>query len=157
VSADRKSEAVGLRLEEEILDRLKRGGGSLSDEIRERLKRTFEEDDLDAATREVRDALVNLAAKLRVDYTNREWHESAYAHKAFVAAVTQRLVEYAPPSTRDVGAVSDLFEPPDTIGRLRERDERREHSYPQLEAAQKRRSQKKMAGWSRHAKKGEPK
>jgi hypothetical protein len=138
-SAERK--VVGVRLDDEILDRLERGGGSLSDEIRERLKRTFTEDDLATATRELRDALVHLAAKLRADYGNREWWESAYAHEAFVAAVMQRLAEYAPtPPSQKGGAVSDLFDPPDMIGRLRERDDRREHSYPQLEAAQKRRS-----------------
>lgn len=71
--------------------------------------------------------------------------------EAFVAAVMQRLAEYAP--APDGAAVSALFapsDPPETIGRIRERDDRHEHSYPQLQAAQKRRSKQKMSGWSRH-------
>jgi hypothetical protein len=143
---------TGLRLEAEILDRLRSGDRGLSDEIRDRLERTFKEDALDASTRELRDALVNIAAKLRVDYYGREWHQMPQAHDAFVAAIIERLREYAPPPhesgpTGLVGA-SALFglgEPPEIIGKIRERDDRREHSYPQLEAAQSRRSEGKRA------------
>ncbi len=159
-SAERKSEAVGLRIEGDDLKRLKRAGRSLSDEIRDRLKRTFKEDELDPPTRELRDGLVNLAAKLRVDYAHHEWHALTPAHEAFVAGVVQRLAQYAPPPQEQGPAAAELLlpsGPPETIGRIREQDDRRENSYPQLQAAQERRSKQKWATAARHmrAKKGD--
>ena len=93
MQSKRKREALvqtGLRLEAEILDRLRSGGRSLSDEIRDRLERTFKEDALDPATRELRDGLLNMAAALRPDF-EAEWHSSPYAHAAFAEAVMRRL------------------------------------------------------------------
>jgi hypothetical protein len=142
---------TGLRLEAEILDRLRSGGRGLSDEIRDRLQRTFKEDAIDPVTRELRDGLVSIAARLHLD-SGAEWYASPYAHRAFVAAIAQRVDAYAPPPEESSAAVSDLFEPPDTVGRLRERDDRRAQSYPHLEGAQKRHSTRRMARAARHMK-----
>jgi hypothetical protein len=142
---------TGLRLEAEILDRLRSGGRGLSDEIRERLERTFKEDAIDPVTRELRGGLLTIAARLRADY-GAEWHASWYAHQAFTAAIKQRLAGYEPPEPPPSAAVADLFEPPDTVGRLRERDDQRAQSYPHLEGAQKRHSTRRMARAARHMK-----
>jgi hypothetical protein len=133
---------TGLRLEAEILDRLRSGKLGLSDEIRDRLERTFREDGLDPNIRELCDALLNLAERVRTDFG--DWHSSPSAHKAFVAAVTQRLAGYAPPPTPaspGPPGASDLFAAnAEMLGQVREQDDRRQHSYPHLEAAAKRRA-----------------
>jgi MoxR-like ATPase len=134
---------TGLRLEAEILDRLRSGDRALSDEIRDRLQRTFKEDAIDPVTRELCAALLNLAATTRQD-SGAEWHKSPYAFQQFTAALMQRLAEYRPAPAPDSEAVADLTEPPETVGRIRERDDRRAHPYPHLEAAQKRRGAHKL-------------
>ena len=126
---------TGLRLEAGLLERLRACGQSLSDEIRDRLNRTFKEDDaIDAVTRELRDGLVHIAARLREDYKT-EWHESSSAHEAFSAAIVQRLEGYRYLAKK--GPAEELFEPggsPKLIGRIRESDDRHlhSHSYPLL-------------------------
>lgn len=125
---------TGLRLEPAMIDRLRQSDRGLSDEIRDRLERTFKEDAIDAVTRELRDGLVNIAERLRADYG--EWHKSPMAYQAFNAAMIQRIAQYEPPPEPE-GAASDLFGRSDTIGRLREHDDRRSHSYPHLETAQR--------------------
>jgi hypothetical protein len=84
--------------------------------------------------------LVRIAEQVRHDF-GTEWHALPRAHEAFSAAIVQRLAAYPPPPSG--AAWSDLFgpnDPPETIGRMRELDDRRKHSYPQLEAAQKRKT-----------------
>jgi MoxR-like ATPase len=139
---------TGLRLEAEILDRLRSADHSLSDEIRDRLQRTFKEDAIDPVTQELRDGLLNLAATTRQD-AGAEWHQSPYAFQQFTAALMQRLAEYRPAGEPDSQAVAELFEPPEIVGRLRERDDRRAHPYPHLETAQKGRTAHKF-GTLRH-------
>jgi hypothetical protein len=135
VRAKGKREALvqtGLRLEAGLLERLRAGGQSLSDEIRDRLNRTFKEDAIDSVTRELRDGLVNIAAKLRADY-GTEWHESSKAHEAFSAAIVERLEGYRHLAKKD--PAKEMFEPkgpPEVIGRLRESDDRHLHFYPLL-------------------------
>jgi hypothetical protein len=129
---------TGLRLDGEVIDRLRHSERGLSDEIRDRLERTFKEDAIDAVTRELRDGLTNIAANLALDF-GAQWHASPRAHEAFAAAIAQRVAAYAPPPRDGVGA-SDLFgpaDPPETIGRLRERDDQRTHGYEHLGSAQK--------------------
>jgi hypothetical protein len=137
VRAKGKREALvqtGLRLEADLLKRLRGGGQSLSDEIRDRLNRTFKEDAIDPVTRELRDGLVHIAARLREDYKS-EWHESSSAREAFLAAIVQRLQGYSYLAKK--GPAEKLFEPdgsPELIGRIRENDDRHLHSlsYPLL-------------------------
>jgi hypothetical protein len=120
----------------EMLEALRSSEGGISDEIRRRLTLTFEQDALDPVTRELQQAIAHVAATLRKD-CDGPWHTSAYAYAAFNAAVTQRLKGYAPAG--DVGlAVRDLFGDPETVGRLREADDRAIHQYPNLESALKR-------------------
>jgi hypothetical protein len=146
---------TGIRLDAAILERLGKGDGGVSEEIRARLMRTFAEDDLDAVTRELRDGLGNLAAKLAADFGN-EWHASPRAYEAFAAGVAQRIAGYMPSPKEGVGA-SDLFalnEPADMIGRMREHDDRQEHDYPQLKSATARRRRTLIARGSK-ARKGD--
>jgi hypothetical protein len=148
----RKREALvqtGLRLESEILNRLRSGGRGLSDEIRDRLERTFREDAIDPVTRELRDGLLSIAALLRSDFA-ADWHASPWAYKAFAAAIVQRLAEYEPPARPPSPSVDALFDPPETIGRLRERDDQRAHDYPQLKASKQRKTARLLS--ARHLK-----
>jgi hypothetical protein len=130
---------TGLRLEAEILDRLRSGKLGLSDEIRDRLQRTFKEDEFDPVVREVRDVVVEVARLIDGDY-GRPWHQSPRGHRAFMVALAAVLGEFEPEVS--VGA-SELMEAdlePESIGRVRAQDVRRWHTYPLLEAAAKRRA-----------------
>jgi len=154
-AAARKMMPTGLRLEPEILARLRASKRGLSDEIRDRLQRTFTEDAHDPVLRELRDALLNLAELVRID-CGGDWHSSPSANKEFVAAVTQRLAGYTPPPRRGPVVASDLLvdEPPDPemLGKIREQDDRRQHSYPRLEAAQRHKQPHQMAARHMRAK-----
>jgi hypothetical protein len=140
---------IGVRLDPAVADRLRGGPRGLSDEIRERLERTFKYDDVDPVTRELVEGLINIAALLRVDY-RAEWHTWPRAYEAFSAAVAQRLVGYAPPPGVMTDAASEMLganDSPDTVGRMRERDDQRTHAYQHLTAAQVR----KASGLTRHS------
>jgi hypothetical protein len=146
---------TGIRLDAKIVERLSGSGRGVSDQIRERLERTFAEDDLDAATRELRDGLVNIAARVRADF-GCEWHMMPRAHQAFVAAVAQRVGGYAP-LPNESPAASDLMyfgpdDAPETIGRMRERDDQRAHDYQHLKTAQERTARRRMPSLARHIK-----
>jgi hypothetical protein len=134
--ARRSSVQVGVRLDPEVADRLRGSPRGISDEIRERLERTFKYDEVDPVTRELVEGLINIAALLCVDFGG-DWHAWPGAHKAFAAAVAQRLSAYAPPSGMVVDPESG-FQEDETkiIGRVREKDDRRAHNYPHLNAAQ---------------------
>lgn len=145
VRSRRKGETLkqtGLRLPTEILDRLRSGKLGLSDEIRDRLERTFKEDDSDPVTRELFAGLANIADLLRQDF-NVQWHALPEAHEAFVTAVTRRLAAYKPstPDTPVSSAVAlDLLSVrPETAGVLREADDQRQNDRPHLKALQQRR------------------
>jgi hypothetical protein len=127
---------VGVRVDHAIADRLRASERGLSDEIRERLERTFKYDEVDPVTRELVEGLINIAALLRIDF-KAEWHAWLGAYEAFAVAVAQRLSAYAPPSGMVVDPESG-FQEDETkiIGRVRERDDRRAHNYPHLKAAQ---------------------
>ena len=127
---------VGVRVDPAIADRLRASERGLSDEIRERLERTFKYDEVDPVTRELVEGLINIAALLRIDF-KAEWHAWLGAYEAFAVAVAQRLSAYAPPSGMVVDPESG-FQEDETkiIGRVRERDDRRAHNYPHLNAAQ---------------------
>jgi hypothetical protein len=124
-------------LEADVIDLLRRGGRSLSDEIRHRLERTFKEDGMDAVTRELRDGLTHIAAILRQDY-HAEWHASSNAREAFSAAIVQRVDAYAYLAKKRPSAEEELFAPrgsPERIGRSRETSDRHLHPYPVLNSS----------------------
>jgi hypothetical protein len=134
--ARRSSVQVGVRLDPEVADRLRGSPRGISDEIRERLERTFKYDEVDPVTRELVEGLINIAALLCVDFGG-DWHAWPGAHKAFAAAVAQRLSAYAPGPgllvDPELGIQEDELE---TTGRMRERDDRRAHDYRHLKVAQ---------------------
>jgi hypothetical protein len=147
---------TGIRLDTAIVERLSASGerGKISDQIRERLLRTFADDDLDAATREVREFVVNIAATMRAEY-GCEWHYKPRAHEAFAAAIADQISVYAPALS---GGTSDLLhwgpnDPPDMIGRMRARDERRTRSYPLARAAEERTAKSRTAAIASHIRK----
>jgi hypothetical protein len=148
---------TGVRLDAAIFERLSKSKLGLSEEIRQRVERTFNEDDLDAVTRELRDGLVNIAALIRADF-GTEWHSYPRAYEAFLAAVVQRLENYAPPpppqiSTPGVSGLGSTLgpnDPPETIGRIRENDDRRTKTYPHLTAASQARTRMLAARMARH-------
>jgi len=127
----------------DMLEQLRRSERGVSEEIRRRLALTFEQDAADPITRELHAGLANIATQLKQDF-GTEWHTMQRPYEAFVAAVVQRLANYKPPQREEVAATDLLFAgpdgPPETIGRLRESDDRRAHPYPHLEVAQRRRS-----------------
>jgi hypothetical protein len=86
--------------------------------------------------RELVEGLINIAALLCVDFGG-EWHAWPGAHKAFAAAVAQRLSAYAPGPGMvvdpELGIQEDEVE---ITGRMRERDDRRAHDYRHLKVAQ---------------------
>jgi hypothetical protein len=130
---------TGLRLDSAVIDRLRQSDRGLSDEVRDRLERTFKEDAIDPVTRELRDGLVRIAAKLRQDY-GVEWHASSRAREAFSVAIAQRIEGYAYLATRRSSANEELFGPrgsPEVIGSLRESDDRHLNSgsYPILKSS----------------------
>jgi hypothetical protein len=143
-------------LPRDVLEQLRRSERGVSEEIRRRIALTFEQDSIDPVTRELRDGLVDIAKLLRQDYAV-EWYTWPPAYQAFAAAMAKRIAEYAPPPgiLASAGATKDMLreESPETIGRMRERDDRRAHAYKHLAEAQKRRS----AGFTKHVKKGDTK
>jgi hypothetical protein len=135
---------TGPRLEPAIIEQLRKDGQSLPNAIRDRLDRTFKEDVVDPVTREIREQLVGLAELVRLDY-GTDWHTSPRAHAAFAAGVAQLIADFTPEFS---GGASDLLfwgpdDPPETIGRLRARDEQRRKAYPMLEKA----VNKRKRGW----------
>ncbi len=155
-NASALSVQIGVRLDSVVADRLRASEHGLSDEIRQRLERTFKYDKVDPVTRELVEGLVNIAALLSVDF-GAEWHAWPRAYEAFFSAVKQRIAAYAPPPgvMTGAGATMDILrdEPAETIGRMRERDDQRAHPYKHLADAHKRRS----AGFTKHVKKGDTK
>jgi len=114
-------------------------------EIRDRLEKSLKEDELDPATRELRDALTNIAAVVREDF-GADWHASSQALAHFTARLVKRINDYAPKmgaAAEDLGlGATDAPETIAAIAELRDRDDRRRHHYPVLES---------KAGISRHA------
>lgn len=134
LSAERRNQLEAISAE---------AGHSVAEEIRQRLERTFQDDAVEAVTRELCEGIVNIAAQIRLDF-GVEWHFVPRSHETFATAIAERIAAYAPPQSY-AGAVTDLltFVPdgaPETIGRLRERDDRRAHSYEHLSARQQRRA-----------------
>jgi hypothetical protein len=132
---------TGLRLDSAMFQQLRQSDRGVSDEIRDRLQRTFQEDSVDPVTRELRDGLVNVAKMLRLDF-GEEWYSSPPAYEAFTAAVVQRLARYkptqpsAPPSEAPDRIRPDYLQEPTIIGKLRETDDVLAHSYRHLAAVQ---------------------
>jgi len=129
-------------LSPEVRDKLKQSERGLSEEIRERIERTFKYDEVDPVTRELVEGLINIAALLRIDF-GAQWHRWPRAYEAFAAAAAQRLAGYALPqgivadTTSEMVTENDL---PETVGRMRERDDQRARVYQHLVAAQKRKA-----------------
>jgi hypothetical protein len=62
---------VGVRVDPAIADRLRASERGLSDEIRERLERSFKYDEVDPVTRELAEGLINIAALVAPRFLGR--------------------------------------------------------------------------------------
>jgi hypothetical protein len=110
-----------------IHERLKNSDRGVSEELRDRVERTFADEGLDERTRLLRDAVVYLADQLSKEM-GAAWHSSPKVHQELVAGITRHLERQRPaaePAGQPEPQTSEIFdldEPPGTIGRLRERD-----------------------------------
>jgi hypothetical protein len=141
---EKKLGQIPVRLSDELRLRLTHSADarnvSLSQEIRERVERTFEkEDDVDPVTRELQAGIKNIAAIIQDTY-GAAWHASSSANEAFHAAILYRITAYAPPPNSEPGPVTDLrlgtAEHPDVVGIVREADDRKTNDYPYLQLSQ---------------------
>lgn len=154
---EKKQRQLPVALPPDLRDQIeavaKKAGHSIAEEIRKRIAKTMRWDALDPVTMELLEGLELITNLLKQDF-GVEWYVNSRAHEAFVAAVNQRLAEYAPPTTVEGSAAVDLglvgpTDPPATIGRLRERDDQRISGYMHLMEAQDRRAKAKTARLSR--------
>ncbi len=130
--ADLSRVQTGVRLDAGMIERLRQGERGVSEEIRNRLERTFAEDALDPVLRELREGITNIAARLCQDF-GAEWHSSPKAHEAFTAAVLQRLSRYRPSaSVQEAVKDADYLAEPRIIGKLRESDDLHQHMYEHI-------------------------
>jgi hypothetical protein len=127
---------TGLRLDAAMLERLRASKRGLSDEIRERLERTFAEDRIPPITQRMRDEILMLAEKLRADFG--DWYASRRAHAEFVAAVTNLLARYEPLDDPP----SDIDEPLGAVAKTRVRDLLRETPNEHLKQLEEKRKEK---------------
>ena len=87
---------TAVRLPREMHERLKGSALGVSEEIRQRVARSFfEEDATDAPTRELAEDIVRMAADVRAN--GIEWHRHPKAHEAFTAAIVTWLEIIKPP------------------------------------------------------------
>ena len=141
---------MGVALPDDLREQLQlaadAAGHSVAAEIRKRVERTFNEDAIDPVMRELIGGILTTALSIELDLVG-SWHAHPAVHRAFAAAVAQRLADYKPAGERvehttleghfagNLG-LSSADDSPETIGRTHERHDRRSHSYPYLEAAQ---------------------
>jgi hypothetical protein len=135
----------------------KAGNRSVAEEMRRRIDKSIDWEKFDEVTMELLEGIKQMSALLSQDF-GMEWHEHPRAHEAFKVAVAQRIAEYAPPPSAPSAAASDLglvrsTDPPDTIGRMRERDDRNISGYGHLHKAQQRRATHTRLGRTIKAKK----
>jgi len=85
-----------VRLPPELQDRLRRAGGArgIGEEIRARLEASFEAEKVPAKTRELLDAISQVAEDTATYYGN--WFEDAFAFKVLTACVDLLLRGYQP-------------------------------------------------------------
>jgi hypothetical protein len=110
------------------------GGRSVAEEIRQRLERSFAEDNLDPALRAFTADVIAIAELVRVD-TGGSWNKDPAAHAAFRSALLALLSDYQPEGAPVFGAVRDLLgrgtlsqDDPETVGRALARYHKRHQS-----------------------------
>jgi hypothetical protein len=117
-----KTVQTAIRFPVEMFERLKQGGAGVSEEIRNRVARTFAEEDAgDAQTRELAAGLVAMIADIHA-LASLPWHRHPEVHQAVVEAAKAWLEGNAPPPPTSA-AVEALFGlkhglDPSTIGKM---------------------------------------
>jgi hypothetical protein len=157
---EKKLQQLAVSLPPDVRGRLQvaaeAAGHSLAEEVRRRIDKTIRWEGFDPVTMELLEGLEQITVLLRQDF-DVEWYATSRAHEAFVTAVNQRLAGYAPPATVEGSSAVALgmvgpADPSETIGRMRERDDRRITYYEHLMGAQERAAKSKAAGFGKRAK-----
>jgi hypothetical protein len=94
---------TALRLDEEVMDRLRQGGRVLADEIRDRVDWTLEIEPCDAATKDFLRQVARMAADIERE-TGSPWHQHAGSHAALRQALLSRLKRLQPEGSAAFGA-----------------------------------------------------
>jgi plasmid stability protein len=122
-----RQKQIGVTLDGELLAKLQAAsaasGRSLSEEIRERLKRSSAEEERDPHLRTLVDDMIGITDLIRFDL-GADWYADPAAHAAFRSAMLALIGEHRPEGHAVFGAVRDLLgagnlkaDDPDTIGR----------------------------------------
>jgi hypothetical protein len=159
-----KQETVqtAVRIPRAMLDRLRESELGVSEEIRQRIERTLQEDTVDPITRELLIGIGNLAAAVQADL-GTAWHSYQEVQEVFAAAVVQRLAAYKPSQrttafiqlARDLlgeTAASQVSGAPDAVGATIERADRRTRAYEQLQRLQTARARSPLSSMRRKPK-----
>jgi hypothetical protein len=104
-------------LQPDVLDKLRKGSGGVSEEIRRRIDRTLFEDGYSQATRSLADAAMWIADEIDRQ-VGAPWHTSRNGHLAVATALQTWLVELCAPDAAS-DPTQDSFGPddPGTLGR----------------------------------------
>jgi hypothetical protein len=94
---------TALRLDEEVIDRLRQDGRVLADEIRDRVDWTLEIEPCDAATKDFLRQVARMAADIERE-TGSPWHKHAGSLAAFRQALLSRLKRVQPEGPAKFGA-----------------------------------------------------
>src|SRR5262245_17439496 len=141
---DQSTIQTAVRLPRDVHERLKKSPAGVSEEIRQRLERTFAQDALDPVTRELLAAVLRLTGLISLDL-GAAWHATPGANEALAAAVADLIAAYKPRGRAYSrgGAVTNALgltkpeDQPDVIGRTLARHDRRANPSPYIEAAQR--------------------
>src|SRR5258708_425104 len=107
------------------IERLKKSGRGMSEEIRARLTSSLLYDELDPKTRLLAAEIIQLAEEVRREFAS-EWHADVNTYKAFIAAVADQLESHRPTAVSDSTGTTSHDAPPETIGRVLARRYRRD-------------------------------
>jgi hypothetical protein len=86
---------TAVRLPRDMLERLRQSERGVSEEIRERLARSLDEDGIDVETRKLMAAIETLSVLVRLQ-TKHDWHRHPAANRVFRHAITARLARLKP-------------------------------------------------------------
>jgi len=121
----RETVQTAVRLPREMHEKLKQSPVGVSEEIRQRLERSLNDDAIDPETRELAAAVINLAEKIR-PLAGSAWHQHRHVRAALTEAISTWMQGIQPDTIAD--ATHDLLgfwkaDDPQTVGRTIARQE----------------------------------
>jgi hypothetical protein len=117
---------------------------TLAVEIRDRLERSFREDEIDPVSRELRQFVADTAAAI-VQNFGVSWYSQPKAHAVFAMALAEQIAGYEPEPS---GGMTDLLgpdDPPATIAKMLVKQVRRDRAHPHLDEQARKSQQRKAA------------